>query len=84
MKEKTEEVLTNLSNIQRKFLELVEKKPQVIIESLTENDMVKALAWNDSIKNGGKLGRRAIASRYDITESKARWIIEQIEKRKNG
>lgn len=81
MNENLQEQNESLSKIQEAFLKLVQDKPQVVLEALSESDMIKALAWNDSIRNGGKFGYRPIAARYKLTNDKVRWIFKVIEER---
>lgn len=82
MKDKQQETKEQLSSIQKAFIQLVQTKPKVVLEALSENDMIKALSWNDSIRNGGKLGYRPIAAKYKVTEDKIRWILKTIQERK--
>jgi hypothetical protein len=82
MKDNQQEIKEQLSSIQKAFFELVKIKPNVVLDALSENDMIKALAWNDSIRNGGKLGYRPIAAKYKVTEDKIRWILKTIQERK--
>ena len=64
MKDNQQEIKEQLSSIQKAFFELFQSKPNTVLDALSENDMIKALAWNDSIRNGGKLGYRPIAAKY--------------------
>lgn len=81
MKENKDEATTNLSKFEKQFLKMVQENPKAIFEALCENDIIKPLIWQDSLKNGGKLGYRGIANKYNITDHKARWILKTIEKR---
>lgn len=83
MSEKQDEIEMNLSKIQKDFLKLVNENPLLVLEALSHNDIIKPLIWNDSLRNGGKLGYRGIARKYDITDKKSRWILQKIQER-NG
>jgi len=83
MKDKHQEIKGQLSSIEKSFLKLANEEPKIILEALSTNDMIKALAWKDSIRNGGKLGYRPIAAKYKVTQDKIRWILKTIQQRIN-
>ena len=61
------------------FLKMLKEHPQMVVAALAYFDIIKPLIWKDLRKNGGRFGRRGIASKYGITESQARTIIRNIE-----
>ena len=77
MQQETNERLCKYQNI---FLNLCNENPNLIIQSLSNIDILKPQIWADSRENGGKLGRRGIARKYNLTEGKVRWILKNIKK----
>ena len=73
----------NLSKNQQDFINLFEGNPKIVLESLSDIDILKPLIWKHSIQNGGKYGYRELANKFNLSESTVRTILKNI-KNQNG
>lgn len=80
MKENPTENKEKISKFKEQFLKLIQEDQDALFEALSYKDIIKPLIWKDSCSNGGKLGYRGIAMKYNISEMTARTLLKNIKK----